>query len=202
MNHLARHRLPPSLAALCLCLCGMATAAPPPNRELDKRTDLPRPDVPVSSVRCARPFENRGTFVIPAGFSGAGASSRFIPADRFLELRRLKATLREPGLRAGNLALNAAGVDEWYDLRVENGAALYSAAKDGALYADRGTRIKFVAYRGNDHARAVTGDYLISGCLVDARPPITTVPDIRAPRLPKKRLTPPEPVEVRTPVQR
>ena len=58
-----------------------------------------------------------------------------------------------------------------------------------------GTRIKFVAYRNSGYDQALTGDYVMSGCLVDKLPALSTRPDIRAPRLPKKRLTPLEPVE-------
>jgi hypothetical protein len=72
---------------------------------------------------------------------------------------------------------------------------VYNSAQDGVLYADRGSRIKFVAYRNGGYDQALTGDYVMSGCLVDKLPALSTLPDVRAPRLPKKRLTPLEPVE-------
>ncbi|MEP6907940.1 MAG: hypothetical protein ABI858_08190 [Pseudoxanthomonas sp.] len=151
--------------------------------------------VPMQALNCVQPFESKGTYVMQVNYSGGSASSDFIPANKFLEIRRVKATLRGAVLSAGNLSLTASGTDDWYDMRLENGAVVYSASKDGALYADRGTRIKFVAYRNSGYDQALTGDYVMSGCLVDKLPPITTQPDFRAPRLPRKKLTPVEPVE-------
>jgi hypothetical protein len=151
--------------------------------------------VKIQTMNCAKPYEKRGTYAMPVNYSGGGASSDFIPADKYLEVRRIKATLRGPGLSAGNLSLSVSGTQEWYDLRLENGAVVYNSAQDGALYADRGSRIKFVAYRNGGYDQALTGDYVMSGCLVDKLPALSTLPDVRAPRLPKKRLTPLEPVE-------
>ena len=157
----------------------------------------------MSEVRrvCAQPFENRGTFVLGANFSGAGAASEFIPADRYLEIRQVRATLRGPGLSAGDLGVSVSGDDGWYGMRLVNDSIVWTAAADGPLYADRGSRITFVAYRNSGKDRAVTGDYVMRGCLVDRLPQRITRPDIEVPRLPKKLLTPREPVEM-TPLRR
>ena len=181
-----------------ICACWAAWAAPPAGSRLSDSRIGDRIDpgaVKIQSVNCAKPFENKGTYAMPVNYSGGGASSDLIPADKYLEVRRIKATLRGAGLSAGNLSLSVAGTQEWYDLRLENGAVVYHSAQDGALYADRGSRIKFVAYRNSGYDQALTGDYVMSGCLVDKPPALSTLPDVRAPRLPKKRLTPLEPVE-------
>ena len=34
-------------------------------------------------MNCAKPFENKGTYAMPVNYSGAGASSDFIPADKY-----------------------------------------------------------------------------------------------------------------------
>jgi hypothetical protein len=183
------------LPALLLLPLSTVAADPPTGRLNDRVSGVPRPDVPMTRLACAHPFENRGTYRMDAGFSGAGASSDFIPAGKFLEIRSVKATLHGSALSAGNLGLAAGGAFAWYDLRVDKGAVVYSASRDGALYADGDTRIKFVAYRNGGYDQALDGDYAMSGCLVDAVPPRLTRPDVRAPRLPKKRLTPLEPVE-------
>jgi hypothetical protein len=193
-----KHPILAPLSALLLCACWTALAAPPPDsRELDPRVGdrIHAGDVKIRTMNCAKPFENKGTYAMPVNYSGGGASSDFIPADKYLEIRRIKATLRGPGLSAGNLAVSVSGTQDWYDLRLENGAVVYNSSQDGALYADRGTRIKFVAYRNSGYDQALTGDYVMSGCLIDKLPALATVPDVRAPRLPKKRLTPLEPVE-------
>jgi hypothetical protein len=187
-----------SLPALMLCAVCTALAAPPPgSRELDPRVGdrIHAGDVRIRTMDCARPFENKGSYAMPVNYSGGGASSDFIPVDKYLEIRRIKATLRGLGLSAGNLSLSVSGTQEWYDLRLENGAVVYKSSQDGALYADRGSRIKFVAYRNRGYDQALTGDYEMSGCLIDKLPALSTWPDVRAPRLPKKRLTPLEPVE-------
>jgi len=193
-----KNRILAPLPALLICACWAAWAAPPPdNRQLDPRIGdrIDPGGVKIQTMNCAKPFENKGTYAMPVNYSGGGASSDFIPADKYLEIRRIKATLRGAGLSAGNLSLSVSGTQEWYDLRMENGAVVYSSSQDGALYADRGTRIKFVAYRNSGYDQALTGDYVMSGCLVDKLPARVTRPDIRVPRLPKKRLTPLEPVE-------
>lgn len=196
-------RAVPALALGLLCLT--TAAAPPPtgSRELDPdiADRLPRPDVSELRRACAQPFENRGTFVMGANVTGAGASSDFVPETRYLEIRQVRATLRGPGLSAGDLSASVSGDSGWYDMRLSNNAILWTAAADGALYADRGSRIKFVAYRSSGSDRAVTGDYVMRGCLLDRLPQLITRPDIDVPRLPKKRLTPREPVEM-TPLRR
>lgn len=194
-RHIAlRARLPTLLLAVCACA---AAAAPPERRQLDHGVgDLAAPaDAPIRTLACARPFENTGTYTMPAHYSSGSASSDFIPADKLLEVRRVKATLRGSALSAGNLSLIESGSDNWHDMRLEHGAVAYSASTDGALYADHGTRIKFVAYRNGGYDQALTGDYVMSGCLVDVRPSLVTRPDLRVPRLPKERLTPVQPVE-------
>lgn len=186
------------LAAACL----QATAAPPDiSRPIDPRlTDRLSQDARPVTLPCARPFEDRGTFELPVGTSGGGAASGFLPEDRYLEIREVRASLRGPGLRAGDLGVRASGADGWYDMRRVGDEIVWTARTDGALYADRGTRIKFVAYRDGT-GQAITGDYLFRGCLVDSVPRRVTRPELDVPRLPKQRLTPREPVEL-VPLQR
>lgn len=198
------HRAVPALALGLLCLT--AAAAPPSptgSRELDPSIAdrLPRPEVSELRRVCAQPFENRGTFVMGANVTGAGASSDFVPENRYLEIRQVRATLRGPGLSAGDLSASVSGDSGWYDMRLSHNAIVWTAAADGPLYADRGSRIKFVAYRNSGSDRAVTGDYVMRGCLLDRLPQLITRPDLDVPRLPKKRLTPREPVEM-TPLRR
>jgi hypothetical protein len=189
-----------ALALLVLALPMAANAAPPPPPgALDGRsaqslhTDTPL----IKYMVCAHPFESRGSYTMGVDYSGSGASSDVIPAGKFLEIRSVKANLHGQALSAGNLGVTSGGGFAWYDLRVDNGSIVYSASHDGALYADGNTRIKFVAYRDGGEHRAMTGDYVMRGCLVDTVPPRLTKPDIRLPRLPKKRLTPLEPVETK-----
>jgi len=197
MNSHRIHRARTALALALLTLTAAAVARPPSGSLDERASGLPRPDVPITSVLCAHPFDNRGAYRMDAGFSGAGASSAFIPAGKFLEIRSVKATLHGSELSAGNLGATAGGAFAWYDLRVDKGAVVYSASRDGALYADGNTRIKFVAYRNGGYDQALSGDYAITGCLVDSVPPRVTRPDMHLPRLPKKRLTPLEPVEMK-----
>ena len=184
-----------TMLSLLVC-CSPALAAPPDRtRELGPHVaDRLARDIRPVTLMCAQPFENRGTFELPVRYSGAGASSDFIPEDRYLDIREVRASLRGQDLRAGDLGVRVSGADGWYDMRLVDDAIVWTADVDGPLYADRGTRIKFVAYR-DDTTQAVTGDYLFRGCLVDSVPRRVTRPDIDVPRLPKKRLTPREPVE-------
>ena len=203
---MTRSRLRHAVPAFALgVLCLTAAAAPPPTGSRERDPDiadrLPRPEVPALRRVCAQPFENRGTFVMGANVTGAGASSAFVPENRYLEIRQVRATLRGPGLSAGDLSASVSGDSGWYDMRLSNNAIIWTAAADGPLYADRGSRIKFVAYRNSGSDRAVTGDYVMRGCLLDRLPQLVTRPDIDVPRLPKKRLTPREPVEM-TPLRR
>lgn len=188
----------PVLALGLLCLTAAAAPPPPGSRELDPSIAdrLPRTDVPELRRVCAEPFENRGTFGLPVRTSGAGAASEFIPGNRYLEIRQVRASLRGPGLWAGDLGVSVSGDSGWYGMRLVNDAVVWTASADGPLYADRGSRITFVAYRNSGTDRAVTGDYVIRGCLVEQLPLRITRPDIEVPRLPKKRLTPREPVEI------
>jgi len=191
-------RAVPVLALALLCCTASAAPPPPGSRVLDPKIAdrLPRPEVPEVRRLCAQPFENRGTFVMGVNVTGAGASSDFIPGNRYLDIRQVRATLRGPGLSAGDLAASVSGADGSYDMRLVDDAIVWTAAADGPLHADRGSRIKFVAYRTGGSNREVTGDYLIRGCLVEQVPLRITRPDIDVPRLPKKRLTPREPVEM------
>ena len=186
------------LATACLQL---AAAPPDSSRPIDPRlTDRLPQDIRPVTLLCAQPFENRGTFELPVGTSGGGASSDFVPENRYLDIREVRASLRGPGLRAGDLAARVSGADGWYEMRRVDDEIVWTAGVDGPLYADRGTRIKFVAYRDGT-GQAITGDYLFRGCLVDSVPRRVTRPDLDVPRLPKKRLTPREPVEM-VPLQR
>ncbi len=196
-----RHlRLAALLSMTVVCLPA-ATTPPDTARELGPHVAdrLPQDIRPVTLL-CAQPFENRGTFELPAGTSGGGASSDFVPENRYLEIREVRASLRGPGLRAGDLAARVSGADGWYEMRRVDDEIVWTAGVDGPLYADRGTRIKFVAYRDST-GQTITGDYLFRGCLVDSVPRRVTRPDLDVPRLPKKRLTPLEPVEM-VPLQR
>jgi hypothetical protein len=197
--------LPLSLLALGMWSC--VAAAPPSQRVLDERViNAPRPDITILSSPCAHPFEDRGTYQIPAGYSGAGTSTRAIPAGKFLQVRTVNITLAESDWRGAHLGVWTHGDFAWYPLRTENGSAVFRVKDDGPLYADGGGQtFKFVSYRAQGYDRPASGTYVVRGCLLDRIPIWVTKPDIRVPRYPKKVLTPVEPVElwdgVRRPMQ-
>ncbi|MET0815333.1 MAG: hypothetical protein ABWX88_09100 [Pseudoxanthomonas sp.] len=197
-----------SFALLALCLGSAVAAAPPATRPLDSRViDLPRPDVSLLTRRCAHPFEDRGTYQIPAGYSGAGTSAKAIPVGKFLQVRTATVTLAESDWRGTHLGVWTNGDFAWYPLRMHNGAAVFGVGEDGPLYADGGGQtFKFVSYRARGYDRPANGTYVVRGCLLDSIPTWVTKPDMRVPRYPKKVLTPLEPVElwdgVRRPMQR
>ena len=186
-----------ALAFSLVSLCAAQRATPPTSSPLQRSAVESRLEVTRAPSSCLVPFESHGTYRIGANYSGAGASSDLVPAGKVLDIHRVKITLAEPVLRAGNLGVVSGGVFAWYDLRVDNAAVVFSSYRDGALYADGGTAVKFVAYRNGDSSRAVHGTYVISGCLLDHAPRRISVPDATVPRLPKKRLTPLEPVELK-----
>lgn len=190
----------PVVAMLAIAsMASTATAAPPVARPLDERaaTGLPRPDISVLTSRCARPFEDRGSYTIPAGYSGAGTSAKAIPAGRVLQVRSVTITLAEPDWRGAHLGLWTQGDFAWYPLRQSRGEAVFRVAEDGPLYADGGGQtFKFVSYRASGYDRPARGTYVVRGCLLDRIPPWVTRPDIRVPRYPKRVLTPLEPVEL------
>jgi hypothetical protein len=190
------------VALLAFAACGPASAVPPREEHTSKQViAMPRPAPSTTTVACPRPFEDKGVFKIKAGYSGDGASTGFIPPGVFLEIRRIKATLRAPGAYAANLGMNSGGAFAWYDLRMENGSAVFSASKDGALYADGGSRVKFVVYRNQGNDLEATGDYVVSGCLVDEIPLRLRRPDMQVPRLPPQTPARPGPVEKAVPVR-
>lgn len=196
-----------SFTALALCVCSQVAAAPPSDHVLDQRViNAPVPDITILSSPCARPFEDRGTYQIPAGYSGAGTSAKAIPANKFLQVRTVTITLDEPGWRGAHLGIWTHGNFAWYPLRTESGSAVFRVKDDGPLYADGGGQtLKFVSYRAQGYNHPAKGTYLIRGCLLDRIPIWVTKPDVRVPRYPKKVLTPLEPVElwdgVRRPMQ-
>ena len=192
-------QLSSSALAFSLVSLGAAHGATPPvDSPLQRSAADSLLDATRAPTRCLVPFESHGTYRIGASYSGAGASADVVPAGKVLDIHRVQITLAEPVLRAGNLGVVSGGVFAWYDLRVDDAAVVFSSHRDGALYADGGTAVKFVAYRKGDNSRAVRGGYVISGCLVDHVPRRVSVPDATVPRLPKKRLTPLEPVELKT----
>lgn len=196
-----------SFTALALGISIYVAAAPPSDRVLDERAiNAPPPDITILSSPCARPFEDRGTYQIPAGYSGAGTSAKPIPANKVLQVRSVTITLAEPDWRGAHLGIWTLGNFAWYPLRTENGSAIFRVKDDGPLYADGGGQtFKFVSYRAQGYNRPAKGTYLIRGCLLDRIPLWVTKPDVRVPRYPKKVLTPLEPVElwdgVRRPMQ-
>ena len=196
-----------SFALLALCLGSVAAAAPPGSRTLDERAiDLTRPDVSILLSRCAHPFEDRGIYQIPAGYSGAGTSAKAIPAGKFLQVRTVTITLSESDWRGAHLGVWTHGDFAWYPLRMHNGSAVFRVKDDGPLYADGGGQtFKFVSYRAQGYDRPASGTYVVRGCLLDRIPIWVTKPDIRVPHYPKKVPTPLEPVElwddVRQPMQ-
>lgn len=189
---------PLPLALLALCMCGGVAAAPPSSRQLDERViNQPRPDISVLTRRCASPYEDRGTYQIPAGHSGAGTSTKPVPAGKFLQVRTVTITLAEPGWRGAHLGLWTRGEFAWYPLRMHDGSAVFRVKDDGPLYADGGGQtFKFVSYRAQGHGHPANGTYVVRGCLLDTIPRWVTIPDVRVPRYPKKVLTPLEPVEM------
>lgn len=188
-------RLAVALFALEVC---NAAAAPPEIRPLDERAiNLPRPDLSILTSRCVNPYQDRGSYQIPAGYSGAGTSAKPIPAGKYLQVRTVTITLEEADWRGAHLGIWTHGDFAWYPLRMENGAAVFHVEYDGPLYADGGGQtFKFVSYRARGYDRPAKGTYLIRGCLLGRIPQWVTLPDLRVPRYPKKVLTPREPVEL------
>ena len=185
------------LALLTLGL-GAAGAAPPATRPLDGRViNTPVPDITVLTSRCAKPYADRGSYQIPAGYSGAGTSAKAVPAGKFLQLRSVTVTLNETDWRGADLRIRAGRQLSWYSLRKPNESAVFRAQEDGPLYADGGGKtVSFVSYRARGFDRPANGTYAIQGCLLDSVPKWVTIPDVRVPRYPKKVLTPREPVEI------
>jgi len=207
MKHPLIRNLRWPFAIAALCMCSGVTAAPPETRQLDERVATgPVPDISILASHCASPYSDRGTYQIPAGYSGAGTSTKAVPAGRFLQLRSVTITLNEADWRGAHLRIQGAGQLAWYPLRNKNGSAVFRVLEDGPLYADGGGRtVSFVSYRARGYERHASGTYAIQGCLLDSIPKWVAVPDARVPRYPKKALTPLEPVElwdgVRRPVQ-
>ena len=196
MNRFASTR---GLLAMALATVATATfAAPPPSRQLDEHVvNGPAPDISVLTHRCALPYEDRGTYQIPSGFGGAGTSAKAIPANKVLQVRSVTVTLDEADWRGADIGVWTARDFAWYPMRMHNGAAVFRVNQDGPLYADGGGQtFKFVSNRESGKGRAANGTYVIRGCLLDGIPKWVTIPDVRVPRYPKKRLTPLEPVEL------
>jgi hypothetical protein len=187
-----------ALTLLVLGAMNGAVAAPPETRQLDERViDLPAPDITILTSRCAKPYSHRGTYQIPAGYSGAGTSAKAVPAGKFLQLRSVTITLDETDWRGADLRLQAARELSWYSLRKPTQSAVFRVQEDGPLYADGGGKtVSFVSYRSRGFDRPANGTYAIQGCLLDSIPKWVTIPDVRVPRYPKKVLTPREPVEL------
>ena len=107
-----------------------------------KITDrLPLPEAPALRRVCAQLIVNRGTFELGVNASGARASSDFMPADRDLEIRHVRAALRGTGLWAGDLGISVSGDIGWCGMRRVGDTIVWTAAADCPLYADRGSRI-------------------------------------------------------------
>lgn len=191
MNY-CRHIAVLALAALSLCTGAHAT--PPDSDKKKIAPGIGLPATPTRNMLCARPFSHRGTFVLEPNYSGAGGGFTFDQAG-FLEIRHMTAWLHVPGTTGGNIGANTRGVFSWYDMEMRSGKADYSAAQDGAIYADSNSWVKVVVY-WNDHLdQRVTGEYVLRGCVVDRIPQRLRRPDSQLPRLPPKVLTPLEPVE-------
>lgn len=188
----------PALTLLVLGTISGAAAAPPETRQLDDRhINLPAPDITILTSRCANPYSDRGTYQIPAGYSGAGTSAKVVPAGKFLQLRSVTITLNEVDWRGADLRLQAGRDLSWYTLRKPDASAVFRVREDGPLYADGGGKtVSFVSYRSRGFDRPANGTYAIQGCLLDSIPRWVTIPDVRVPRYPKKILTPREPVEL------
>lgn len=133
-------------------------------------------------------IERHGRFELAACSSGAGADFLFEQAGVFLEIRRLKAWLRAPGIPTGDIGANTQGVFHWHDMHMQDGVAEYSAAQDGAIHADGWTRVKVVVYRQQDTVgQRVSGEYELSGCVVDRIPEPVPKVDTRLLQLPRCR---------------
>ena len=197
----------PALAtvALGLLAASMTAAAAPPadaaqgvSAQADRAVTLPspKPDVSVLTARCLMPYLDRGTYTIPARYSGAGTSTKPVRAGKVLQVRSVTITLAERDWRGAHLGVWTAGNFAWYPLRMHGGNAVFRVDADGPLYADGGGQtFKFVSYRAQGHDRPASGTYEVRGCLLDRIPVWVTRPDLRVPRYPKKVLTPLEPVE-------
>ncbi len=158
-------------------------------------SDIELIGTPILVPLCLRPFSQSGTFQILAGYSGAGPSITVPNTGGYLEIRRVQARLHAPGLWAADLGTWTNGRHGWYNLRVEGGVAKYSKSLDGAIYTNAGGVVNLVLYRNQGLGRAGTGDYEISGCMVDRIPAPTLRPDPQVPHLPRELPTLPGPVE-------
>jgi hypothetical protein len=158
-------------------------------------SDIELIGTPILRPLCLRPFSKSGTFQILAGYSGAGPSITVPNTGGYLEIRRVQARLHSPGLWAADLGTWTNGRHGWYDLRVEGGVANYSKSVDGAIYTNAGGVVNLVLYRNQGTSQLGTGDYEISGCMVDRIPAPRLLPDPRAPHLPRELPTLPGPVE-------
>ena len=185
-----------SALATALLSFTMAAVAGPQSARIDKRL-LPNQighEIPLKLL-CAHPFENHGTYRLGVNVAGSGASSDVIPAGKFLQVNFVQATLKDSAPVAGDIGVVSAGEFGWHHMRVHNGAVEYNTSRDDALYADGNTLIKFVAYREHGFDHAVSGDYVMRGCIVDALPPITTEPRIEVPYIPKTHWQSGNPIE-------
>lgn len=182
------------LTIALLVLCAHAQARPPEQDETRIPQGIELHGTPMQKKACLRPFTRRGTFQLEPSYSGAGGGFTF-DQPGFLAIRHMTAWLHVPGTVGGNIGAKTRGVFNWYDMEMRNGKADYSAATDGALYADSNSWVKVVVYR-NDHLdRRVSGEYVLEGCVVERIPERLRKPDSQLPRLPPKVLTPLEPVE-------
>jgi hypothetical protein len=182
------------LAIALLALCAGAEARPPEQDQTKIPQGIELHGTPMLKKVCLRPFTRRGTFQLEPNYSGAGGGFTF-DQPGFLQIRHLQAWLHVPGTTAGNLGATTNNAFHWYDMEMRNGKADYSAAQDGAVYADSNSWVKVVVYR-NDHLdQRVSGEYVLEGCVVDRIPERVRKPDSQLPRLPPKLLTPLEPVE-------
>jgi hypothetical protein len=182
------------MALVALLLRTSAHATPPDSGKKEIAPGIDLPAKPMRNMLCARSFSRRGTFVLERNYSGAGGGFTFDQAG-FLEIRHMTAWLHVPGTTGGNIGANTRGVFSWYDMEMRSGKADYSAAQDGAIYADSNSWVTVVVYRNDQLDQHVTGEYVLRGCLVDRIPQRLRRPDSQLPRLPPKVLTPLEPVE-------
>ncbi|MBE2210463.1 MAG: hypothetical protein IAE66_02555 [Xanthomonadaceae bacterium] len=193
-GRLRRSVLPFAIAAACLvCLPGASQAQSlgrpdfPTSKEVDPSIlNKGAPD--ISIVRLCRPFRYSGTVQFPRNFSGM-TGEYAVPTDGILRIDKVSARLHQPGLRDADLGGWTLGIFGWYDMVREGDQATYSSARDGAVYLDSGSLGKVTIYRRNANAQG-SGEFSVSGCLVDAIPPQLRKPDHIDDRLPPKHLDP------------
>ena len=184
-----------------LCAAGFAGAQTVDQRKIEKIDESATSTIPLAARHCARPFQHKGTIELGVGYSGS-VGEFTTPDNGVLQVRSVRTTLRTAGLSASAIGTWANTKFAWQAMRVEAGVGRYASDRDEPVYADRSSLVKIEINRSGGNNTATTGDYELSGCLLNGIPQRVRLPDGQLPRLPPKVLTPLEPVETMKPAEK